>query len=125
MMIAAPGAACRRALAISIFTSLKVAPGLAKTQICTHTVFGFPNLPACWSNFCQALELGLVHDWTTRPPVLYGPHIRVPPSARYPCETFSAIEQPMKPIEFGVAAAAVDGKNVTIRPATTIASTTL
>src|SRR5215510_5706971 len=100
MMMAAAGAACRRALAMSLFTSSRVAPGLAKMQICTHTVAGRPNMFACWSNFCQAAEFGSVHDCTTRPPVPYGPHMRVPPTARYPCAVFSAIEQPMKPIVF-------------------------
>src|SRR5262245_60469303 len=70
-------------------------------QICTHTVLGRPNWFACWSNRCQAAELVSVHDCTTRPPVPYGPHMRVPPTATYPCATFSAIEQPMKPIERG------------------------
>src|SRR5262245_34198336 len=67
-------------------------------QICTHTAVGRPNMFACWSNFCQAAEFGSVHDCTTRPPVPYGPHLPVPPSATYPCAVFSAIEQPMKPI---------------------------
>src|SRR2546423_900007 len=90
---------------MSVFTSSYVAPFWAKMQICTHTAVGFPNLLACWSNFCHALELGSVHDCTTKPPVPYGPHMRVPPTATYPCATFSAIEQPIKPIDFGEAAA--------------------
>src|SRR5690349_3371381 len=69
-------------------------------QICTHTADGLPKRAACWSNFCQAAEFGSVQDCTTRPPVPYGPHMRLPPSATYPWATFSAIEQPMKPIEF-------------------------
>src|SRR6185436_881086 len=68
-------------------------------QICTQTAVGLPKPAACWSNFCQAAELGSVQDCTTRPPVPYGPHMRVPPSATYPWATFSAIEQPMNPME--------------------------
>lgn len=100
MKVVAPEAACWRALAIICLTSLMVAPFWAKMQICTHTAVGLPNWATCWSNSCHALELVLVHDCTTKPPVPYGPHMRVPPTARYPCAVFSAIEQPMKPIVF-------------------------
>jgi hypothetical protein len=67
-------------------------------QICTHTTVGRPNMATCPSNSCQAEEFVSVQFCTTRPPVPYGPHMRVPPSATYPCAVFSAIEQPMNPI---------------------------
>src|SRR6266536_3193573 len=53
--------------------------------------------------------------------------MRVPPTETYPCDTFSAIEQPMKPIEFDWVADACDGRtsaaNATAKHAKKVMST--